>query len=111
MIFPIVISGMSDTTLFIQFFSQFIGIAADTLLITSDDPIDPIFKIPVNANVYTYFVIIDNEDSLFYKEEGNWRYSVAQAYGLTSRFSFLYDGPGKVGLSAVLGIFRRTAVR
>ena len=92
--FPIVIAGMSYNILPMQFHSPHIGIVSDTLFITSDDPVEPNYSVPLNANVQSFFVIIDNEDSLYYKEEGTWHYSNAQAYGPTSRYSFLSKGPG-----------------
>jgi len=38
-------------------------------------------------------VIIDNEDSLNYIEEGEWHYSNAQAYGPSSRYAPLNQSP------------------
>jgi hypothetical protein len=37
---------------------------------------------------------VDNEDSLYYQEEGTWHTSVAQAYGPTSRYAPLNQVPG-----------------
>jgi len=62
------------------------------LWILSDDPIRPRLGILYTANVRTYFVTLDNEDSSSYREEGSWHYSNAHAYGPTSRYAWLSDG-------------------
>lgn len=91
--FPIVISGMSSVNLSFQFHYPNIGPISDTLFIISDDPIEPQYPVIVNASIQLPFVIIDNEDSLNYVEEGNWYYSNAQAYGPTSRYAPLNQTP------------------
>jgi len=92
--FPVVIPGMSNEILPLQFSSPWKGIISDTLILVSDDPIEPNYAIPFNANVQSYFTIIDNENSLHYNEAGQWQTSVAEAYGPSSRFSYLNKGPG-----------------
>ncbi len=67
---------------------------SDTLVIESNDLMKPITKIPFTYSVTNYFKTIDNEDLKYYKEYGEWAYSVANAYGPTSRISWLNKGPG-----------------
>jgi hypothetical protein len=59
----------------------------------SDDPINPIKKIPFIVNVENYFVIIDNDDIENYSETGTWATSVAQAYGPSSRYAYIQSTP------------------
>ena len=91
---PVIIPKMSSIIIPIQFHSNTIGNITDTIFIESNDPIESKYPVLVKANVQLYFVIIDNEDSLYYIEEGSWHYSNAQAYGPTSRYSWLHEGPG-----------------
>ncbi len=91
---PIIIPKMRSIIIPIQFHSNTMGNITDTIFIESNDPIDSIYPVLIKANVQLYFVIIDNEDSLNYTEEGSWHYSNAQAYGPTSRYSWLHEGPG-----------------
>lgn len=91
--FPVIISGMASHSFPIRFHSPALGLSLDTLLVASDDPIRPQLAIPVAAEVLPYFVIVDNEDVSQYHEAGDWRYSVAQAYGPTSRYAFLSQRP------------------
>jgi hypothetical protein len=64
------------------------------LFIASDDPLQPTIGLPITARVVSYFTTIDNEDSTRYKEFGSWYYSTAQAYGGTSRYAPISNGPG-----------------
>jgi hypothetical protein len=90
--FPLVVPRMQSITLSIGFSSAVRGNVADSLIITSDDPLQPILILPVTAKVVGYFTVIDNEDPTRYTEFGSWSYSNAQAYGSTSRYAPL--GPG-----------------
>jgi hypothetical protein len=85
---------MQSTVLSVGFGSTKRGNFTDTLVITSDDPLSPNLLIPVTAKVVSYFQVIDNDDSLNYKEVGKWYQSVAQAYGPTSRYANPSEGPG-----------------
>ena len=89
---PVEIPGMGRLTLPLHFTPPNIGIITDTVLFVSDDPVKPVYKVPLTANVQSYFEIVDNEDSLNYSEEGTWYYSNAQAYGPTSRYAWLLTG-------------------
>ncbi|HCY74495.1 MAG TPA: hypothetical protein DHV28_01110 [Ignavibacteriales bacterium] len=83
--FPLLISGMSRIVLPLLFIPDQIGIAEDTIVINSNDPINPVKRIPFTVNVENYFVIIDNDEAGSYSETGSWFTSVTQAYGLSSR--------------------------
>ena len=87
--FPLSISGMSKIDLPLSFIPNQLGIVEDTIVINSNDPINPIKKIPFTVNVENYFVIIDNDDAGSYSETGSWFTSVAQAYGPTSRYAYI----------------------
>lgn len=91
--FPIVIPKLKNLKIKFSFFSADSGTVKDTLLIFSEDTLTA-NKIIVNATMRNFFKIIDNEDSLNYKEtSGQWNYSVAQAFGNTSRYAYLNQSP------------------
>jgi len=90
---PLEINPMSEAVVIIKFSSEQMGFLSDTLFIESNDPKKPLIKLPVIAKVEKYFKIIDNEDSVHYQEYGEWFYSVAQAYGETSRYAWLNTTP------------------
>ena len=87
--FPIIISPMSKINIPFTFYSDQIGSINEKLFVVSNDPLKPNYSIPIEANVTSYFVVIDNEDSLNYSENGEWHKSVAQANGPTSRYAWL----------------------
>ncbi len=91
--FPMTIPGMSHINIPLKFYFQTKGVITDTLFVSSDDPFEPICSIVFHANVQSFFTIIDNEDSLNYREYGSWSTSVAQAYGPSSRYSWLNRTP------------------
>lgn len=91
---PLIIPGNTTGEIPLKLISQGIGKYSDTLLIKCDDPVNPAVRIPCVAEVSAYFESIDNEDTLKYVESGKWYYSNAHAAGLTSRYSWLSDGPG-----------------
>ena len=91
---PVVVPRMQSVTLPIGFSSGVRGNIADSLFIASDDPLQPTIGLPITAKVVSYFTTIDNEDSTRYKEFGSWYYSTAQAYGGTSRYAPISNGPG-----------------
>jgi len=91
--FPMTISAMGVDSMLLEFSSSTIGNAIDTLIITSDDPVSPVKKIPVFAEVMNFFMIIDNEDNANYEEFGTWHTSVTQAYGHSSRYAALNSTP------------------
>ncbi len=90
---PWSIPAMGKAEVDLSFYADVFGEIVDTLVITTKDENDPIHKIPVTANVLSYFLELDNEDSLHYDEFGKWQTSVAQAYGLSSRYSWLNQSP------------------
>ncbi|MDD5766245.1 MAG: T9SS type A sorting domain-containing protein, partial [Candidatus Marinimicrobia bacterium] len=89
--FPIEIQPMSNMTIPLSLDFTVLGTVIDTLVIHSDDPYESVYEIPVMAEVQRFFMSIDNEDTANYSEDKNWAYSVAHAYGLTSRISWLSD--------------------
>jgi len=108
--FPVVIPGMSSTIVPVIFQPTDVGPVIDDLIVYSDDPIEPTTSVMVTADVQPYFVVVDNEDSLDYSEEGTWHTSVAQAYGPSSRWASLNQAPrAKARFQAILshdGIYR-----
>jgi hypothetical protein len=91
---PITINGNGSVTISIRLTNTVIGKYTDTLFITSDDPITPVYQLPCNAEVSAYFEAPDNEDTLRYSETGKWFYSNAYAFGATSRYSWLSEPAG-----------------
>ena len=91
--FPLTIPAMGVDTMRLEFSSSTIGNITDTLFIASNDPVSPIKKLPVFAEVMNFFKIIDNEDYSNYEEYGTWHTSVAQAYGPSSRYASLNSTP------------------
>ena len=90
---PIIISGMGKVSLPLSFLPGQLGVVEDTIVIISNDPINPIKRIPFTVTVENYFVIIDNDDSENYYETGSWSTSVAQAYGNSSRYAYIQSTP------------------
>ncbi len=90
---PLTVEGMSSEQVEINFVSNELGAKSDTLFIQSNDPINPLLVIPCAAAVKNPFKIVDNEDSDNYSELGTWATSVAQAYGNSSRYSYLNQSP------------------
>ncbi|MDZ7412095.1 MAG: T9SS type A sorting domain-containing protein [candidate division KSB1 bacterium] len=90
---PFTVPTMGRVTLPVFAFWPNSGAAIDSLVLLSDDPRRSRLSVPITARVQNYFLIVDNEDSLHYHEFGQWRYSVAQAYGPTSRYAPLNQTP------------------
>jgi len=90
---PLNIPGMSNYDIPLEFIPHELGPVEDTLIILSDDPINPVYKIPFAALVQKYFLIIDNDDAGVYSETGTWHTSVTQAYGPSSRYAFMQSTP------------------
>ena len=88
-ILPVSIAPMHGFKLRMIFTSTSLGNLQDTIYIHSNDPIHPVFPVPVHADVQEYFAIADNEETSRYLEQGNWYYSNAQAYGASSRYASL----------------------
>ncbi|MCB9508927.1 MAG: T9SS type A sorting domain-containing protein [Deferribacteres bacterium] len=86
---PFVIQPMSTISIPLSFVSLEVGAKNDTLLIYSDDLLQPLIKLPVAVEVVPYFQTLDNEDFDEYQEFGVWHTSVANIYGASSRYAFL----------------------
>lgn len=91
--FPIIIPPMSKVIVPLLFHSGNMKDVKDTLYIFSDDTANGSYPLEYLASVKGYFKLVDNEDSLQYKESGVWNYSVATAYGPTSRYAYLHQVP------------------
>jgi hypothetical protein len=91
---PLSISPMQPGLVTLALIASNRGAVSDTLLITSDDPFQPVLAIPLTAKVVNYFQVADNEDASKYKEFGPWSTSNAQAYGASSRYSPLPAAAG-----------------
>ncbi|MCH8496712.1 MAG: T9SS type A sorting domain-containing protein, partial [Balneolales bacterium] len=76
----------STSELTFEFTSGGYGILRDTLIVETTDPANPVFTIPVEAYGKRPFQIVDNSDETNYHENGSWNYSVAHAYGTSSRW-------------------------
>ncbi|MFH1214613.1 MAG: T9SS type A sorting domain-containing protein [Candidatus Neomarinimicrobiota bacterium] len=90
---PTTIPPMSSIQVTIKLYVDELGSFIDTISINSNDLGEPIYRIPISANITTHFLVVDNEDTGNYSESGNWYYSVAQAYGPTSRYATLNQSP------------------
>lgn len=90
---PIQIAAMDSGSIRFSITPREVGILQDTIYIESNDILKPIIKVPCYGQVENYFELIDNEDAGRYHEEGEWYYSVAQAYGNSSRYTWLNQTP------------------
>ncbi len=99
--FPLVIHGMKTISLPLKFYSSTAGTIEDYIIISSNDPVNPVMRIPLLCTVLNYFVLVDNEDSENYKEYGTWNFSNAHAYGNTSRYANQNLGASAVFTSEV----------
>lgn len=90
---PFNIPGMSNYEIPLTFIPGELGPVEDTLIILSNDPINPVYKIPFAALVQKYFLIVDNDDIGIYSETGAWYTSVTQAYGSSSRYAMIQSTP------------------
>ncbi|HOT95614.1 MAG TPA: FlgD immunoglobulin-like domain containing protein [bacterium] len=91
---PLELPPFSEVTLSIRFRAEQTVTATDSLIILSDDPITPRSILPMTVQANAYFITVDNADSSGYREYGDWRTSNAQAWGPSSRYVNLSDGPG-----------------
>ncbi len=82
------IPAMSALPVAVKIYSPVTVALVDTIRVTSNDPLQPVLKLPFTANVIPYFTVADNDDPLSYAETGSWSNSVASdCYGTTSRFT------------------------
>lgn len=91
---PLTIGSMQTIQLPVVVLPKNLGSISDTLLIASNDPAKPIARTVIKATSVNYFTAIDNEEPEFYKETGTWSYSVAKAFGATSRYASFGQKPG-----------------
>jgi hypothetical protein len=89
---PLTIPPMGEVPLDIGLRALSLGVLQDTLVIHSDDPRHLRTRTAITGMAVNYFAIVDDRDSLTYAETGAWNFSVARAYGTTSRFA--YPAPG-----------------
>ncbi|MDD3807535.1 MAG: T9SS type A sorting domain-containing protein, partial [Candidatus Marinimicrobia bacterium] len=82
-------------TLSLAWYSETETQILDTLMIQWN-PGNQWIKIPIDIIMNKYFIIVDNDDKEGYLEEGTWYNSVTQAYGESSRYARLQDGPSAV---------------
>ena len=90
--FPLLIEAMDEIDISLTLHPLDLGPLEDTLRIMSDDPMHSDLEVVVTANVQYPFYVVDNEQTDFYTETGEWFTSVAQAWGLSSRYSWLNSG-------------------
>jgi hypothetical protein len=113
---PVMVPPMANRTVTLHLVPTNAGPVVDTLLITSNDARHLLTQTAISGIARDYFVIVDDRDSLAYHETGSWSFSVAQAYGSTSRYAYPAIGvsatftfrPKKDGLYEVLGIVPTT---
>lgn len=95
---PLTVPPMDSTMLALTILPSAVGPFIDTLILSTDDPHHARVVIPVRGEAREYFVIVDDHDTASYSETGSWHFSVAQAFGSSSRYA--YPAPG---VSAAFG--------
>lgn len=85
---PFAIPPMDTAGLPVSILAPQPGRLVDTLVVGTDDPERPVLRVPLSAAVSTYFAVVDDADSSAYRESGAWFFSVARAYGPTSRYAY-----------------------
>lgn len=93
---PITVPAMGSVSIPLLLYSPGPGEVKDTIVVFSNDPLTPQYKIAVRLTFQPYFRVIDNEDPVHYKEFGPWAKSVAQVYGSSSRYA-----PSGTGAAAI----------
>jgi hypothetical protein len=89
---PYVLQGPVLIELPMRLSSPTIGVVRDTLIVYSDDPIEPVRGVPFQVTFRDWFAVADNDDPASYEESGTWNTSVTQAYGPSSRYAGLPSG-------------------
>ena len=89
---PVAVPPMGEMSLALVVTIGTAGTVLDTLILRSDDPRHVTVVAVLQGRAVEYFAIVDNGDPSGYSETGSWSYSVAQAFGSTSRFA--YPAPG-----------------
>jgi len=90
--FPLIIPAMESVLIPVTFNASTLGVYCDTIVVYSNDPRNDTYPVLFSATVQPYFIVIDNEDSKNYREVGTWYYSNAEAYGSSSRYTYLNNG-------------------
>ncbi|MBW6458885.1 MAG: T9SS type A sorting domain-containing protein, partial [FCB group bacterium] len=86
--FPLILGPMDQRRIPVSFSSSEFCEYNDVIIIQTDDPKHTTTIVPVYAGALTFYKIVDDLDSLNYREYGdNWRNSVARAWGPTSRYT------------------------
>ena len=91
---PFVLAPFTSAQVTVTFAPGQAVVLIDSLLIRSDDPVQPAHAIPVNLAARHYFLTVDDLDSSGYQEFGEWRTSNAKAYGSRSRYVNLSGNTG-----------------
>ena len=83
-------AGETEEVIF-GLYSEQIGIYEDSLIVISDDPLQPRRSISISAEFYPYLKIVDNDDDNGYLESGDdWHTSSAVAYGPSTRYAWYH---------------------
>ena len=86
--FPLILAPMEQRRISVSFSSMEFCEYNDIIIIQTDDPKHPSTIVPVFASALSFYKVIDDLDSLNYSEYGdNWKYSIARAWGNTSRYT------------------------
>ncbi|MGE5399410.1 MAG: T9SS type A sorting domain-containing protein [Ignavibacteriales bacterium] len=91
---PLTFEGMKPISLPIKVKPTKPGPFADTLYITSNDPVHPVLKMTLKGTGVNYYLLMDNEEPFCYKETGKWAYSNSSGFGGSSRYALLNQKPG-----------------
>lgn len=83
---PLTIPPFSSDTLAVAFESDRAVMATDTLVIASDDPVQPRHVLPLTVEASAFFITADNDDPVSYFEYGVWFNSSVEASGASSRY-------------------------
>lgn len=89
---PFVIPAGESRQIPVGFVFDRLGRVADTLIVQASRTS---VRVPAFAEVEYAVRVVDNDDATGYYEWGPWNTSTATAFGRTSRFSFLNQGPGQ----------------
>ncbi|MEA3285915.1 MAG: T9SS type A sorting domain-containing protein [Candidatus Marinimicrobia bacterium] len=86
---PFTVGSMDQIEVSLCLHPTDLGILLDTLIILNDDPMHPELQVMVTAETQYPFQVVDNEYTDHYSEGGEWYTSVAQAWGNSSRYTWL----------------------
>ena len=83
---PVALDGPVRVRIALRVSYPTVGTVVDTLVVTSDDPLEPVRRVPFRVTFRDWFAVADNDDATSYEETGAWSTSVTQAYGASSRY-------------------------